>query len=93
MIAMSVAMMAARNPTTMTPRVPTMTWLSTSSPIWVVPSQCSGEGGWNREVGSTLVGEYGASTSAKIATSTKNPRIARPVIDLRLRNIANAAPN
>jgi hypothetical protein len=89
-IAMSVAMIAARNPTTITPRVPWMTWLSTSSPMCVVPSQCAADGGCRRAVLSTLVGEYGASTSAKIATSTKKPRMMSPAIDLPLRNMANA---
>ncbi|MNL54145.1 hypothetical protein D3C87_1774510 [compost metagenome] len=54
---MTVAMIAARKPTTMTPRVPWMTWLSTSSPMWVVPSQCAADGGWKRAVLSTFVGE------------------------------------
>jgi hypothetical protein len=90
---MVVAMIAARKPTTTTPRVPWITWLSTSSPMCVVPSQCSAEGGWNRAVLSTWVGENGARTSAKIAISTKKARIARPAIDLRLRNIANADPS
>ncbi len=41
----------------MTPRVPWITWLSTSSPMWVVPSQCAADGGWKRAVLSIFVGE------------------------------------
>ena len=40
-----VATMPATKPTTMTPRVPTRICEKTSCPRWVVPNQCSHEGG------------------------------------------------
>ena len=55
-IAMTVAIAADRKPTTMTPRVPKMIWLSTSSPMWVVPSQCSNDGGCRNAERSFWVG-------------------------------------
>jgi hypothetical protein len=90
--AIVTAMTVARMPTTMTPRAPQMIWLNTSSPRWVVPSQCSADGGWSRARASIWVAGNGASHSAKIAMSRKNPRMIRPAIDLPLRNIAKAEP-
>ena len=66
------------NPTASDTRLPWMMRLNMSRPNWSVPSQWVRLGASNISFMELITGSYGASTSAKIATSTSSTTIPRP---------------
>ena len=64
-----------------------MSWEKMSWPSGVVPSRCA-ELTWDKGVKLMLLGSWGSITPAKIAMSTKNTRIPRPVTAFLLRRKA-----
>src|SRR5262245_31639955 len=83
-----VATNPAMNPMIMTGRVPTTSCEKTSCPRWVVPNQCSHEGGW-RIASLRGLGSYGAIHGPTIATTTKNARMTMPAMAFLLRRKRN----
>src|SRR5215510_13304182 len=82
---MKRASITDETPTRSEMRLPWMTRLNMSRPSWSVPRAWSQLGAWNVEVWSDAVGLWGASTSAKIATSTSATTTARPKRAVALR--------
>ena len=76
-----MARMPTAKPTNSDEREPQMLRARTSCPFAVVPSQCSGEGGWE-PIPVMRLGSPGEMTGAKIAMSAKRMRITIPATDL-----------
>ena len=66
------------SPTASDTRLPWMMRLSMSRPNWSVPSQWVRLGASNISSMELIIGSYGASTSAKIATRISSTTIPRP---------------
>ena len=87
-----MARIPTEKPTKSDEREPQMLRARTSWPFAVVPSQCSGEGGWE-PIPVMRLGSPGEMTGAKTAISRKRMRITIPATDLVLPDQAPKEPS